>query len=426
MNVLMLNEADGGGGAAKAAFRLNHGMRELGIDARLLVKTKKTDDPGVVSTATPTGKMLQGLRVHLDMLPVRCYPNQPLLNFSPAWLPDGLTGQVAAINPDLVHLHWLTAGFIRLETLKKLGDLNKPLLWTLHDSWVFTGGCHVPFACTRYQQKCGACPVLGSSADRDLSRRIWERKKKAWDGLNLTVITPSRWLADCAKSSSLFQDVRVEVIPNGLDLKTFRPIDKRLAREALSLPQDKNLVLFGGAGINLQANKGFNLLISALQPLAATLWGKQAELVVFGLSGPDGERLSGFKENYLGWLHDESSLVAAYSAADLFVIPSIMENFPNTALEAMACGTPCVAFNQGGMAQLVDHMRSGYLARPYEVNDLMRGIRLLLEDDELRSEMARNARQKVEENFAMDTVCKTYIALYRELTGLPGMETADS
>ena len=113
------------------------------------------------------------MRVHLDMLPVRCYPNKPLLNFSPAWLPDRVAGQVAAMEPDLVHLHWLTAGLLRLETLSRF---NKPLLWTLHDSWAFTGGCHVPFACTRYRQKCGACPVLGSSADKDLSRRIWQAK----------------------------------------------------------------------------------------------------------------------------------------------------------------------------------------------------------------------------------------------------------
>jgi glycosyltransferase involved in cell wall biosynthesis len=426
MNISMLNEADGGGGAAKAAFRLNCGMRERGIDSRLLVKTRTSDAPGVVATATPVGKMMQSLRVHLDMLPVRCYPNKPLLNFSPAWLPDRMTRQVDAMEPDLIHLHWLTAGFLRLETLNELSKLNKPLLWTLHDSWAFTGGCHVPFECTRYQEKCGACPVLGSSTERDLSRRVWERKRKAWKNLALTIVTPSRWLADCARSSSLFRDVRVETIPNGLDLKVFKPVDKRRARELLCLPQDKKLVLFGGAGINLQANKGFCLLMSALQPLAATEWQKQTELVVFGLSGPDKEQTSGFKENYLGWLQDEDSLVAAYSAADLFVAPSLLENFPNTVLEAMACGTPCVAFNQGGMAELVDHKRSGYLARAYEVDDLMRGIRQLLEDDELRSEMARNARQKVEENFAMDMVCKTYITLYRELTGSSGLEIADS
>lgn len=419
MNVLMLNEADGGGGAAKAAFRLNHGMRELGINARLLVKTRTNNVPGVERTVSP----VRALRVHLDMLPVRCYPNKPLLNFSPAWLPDRVAGQVAAMEPDLVHLHWLTAGFLRLETLNKI---NKPLLWTLHDSWAFTGGCHVPFECTKYRQKCGACPVLGSSVGKDLSRSIWERKHKAWNDLNLTVVTPSRWLANCARSSSLFQNVRVEVIPNGLDLELFKPIDKRLAREALSLPQDKKLILFGGAGIGLQANKGFRLLISALQPISTTSWGEHAELVVFGVSGPDGEQASGLEENYLGWLKDEDSLATAYSAADLFVVPSMMENFPNTALEAMACGTPCVAFEQGGMTDLIEHERSGYLARPYETEDLMRGIRLLLEDDKLRAEMARNARQKVVDNFAMEKVCKSYITLYQELTECPGMERPSS
>jgi len=423
MNVVMLNEADGGGGAAKAAFRLNHGMRELGVDSRLLVKTRTCDAPEVVRTASPAGKLVQALRVHLDMLPVRRYPNKPLLNFSPAWLPDGVAAQVESMEPALIHLHWLTAGFLRLETLSKLNRMNRPLLWTLHDSWAFTGGCHVPFACTRYRQECGACPVLGSNVDRDLSRRVWERKRKAWKNLDLTVVAPSRWLADCARSSSLFRDVRVEVIPNGLDLKVFKPLDKRQARALLSLPQDKKLVLCGGAGINLQANKGFGLLMAALRLLAATRWGEQAELVVFGLSGPGDEQASGFKENYLGWLEDEASLVAAYSAADLFVVPSLLENFPNTVLEAMACKTPCIAFDQGGMAQLIEHRRNGYLARSYEENDLQEGIRLVLEDDALRSGMARNARHKVEENFAIDKVCENYLALYQELLGGLGMET---
>lgn len=424
MNIVMLNEADGGGGAAKAAFRLHCGLQKLGVDPRLLVQNGTSGAPGVVSTAAPAGKIFQALRVHLDMLPVRCTPNRPLLNFSPAWLPDRVTGQVAAMEPDLIHLHWLAAGFLRLETLRKLNRLNKPLLWTLHDSWAFTGGCHVPFECTRYRQKCGACPVLGSSTDRDLSRKVWERKRKAWEDLSLTVVAPSRWLAGCARSSSLFRDVRVEVLPNGLDVEQFKPMDKFRARELLSLPQDKKLILCGGAGMNLQANKGFNLLMSALRPLAATDWGEKAELVVFGLSGPDEEQGSGFKENYLGWLQDEASLVAAYSAADLFVVPSLLENLPNTALEAMACGTPCVAFDQGGMADLIDPGQTGYLARPYDIEDLMGGIRLILENDGLRSAMAQASRQKVEKSFALDIVSKRYVALYQELIGEIGGEAS--
>jgi glycosyltransferase involved in cell wall biosynthesis len=415
----MLNASDGGGGAAKAAFRLNRGMRELGINSRLLVQSKTADVQGVVCNATPVGKMVQALRPHFDLLPVRFYRNKPLLNFSPAWLPDRVAGQVAAMKPDLIHLHWLTAGFVRLETLKKLNRLNKPLVWTLHDSWAFTGGCHVPFECTEYRQKCGRCPVLGSAVESDLSRWIWKRKRKAWQDLEMTIVTPSRWLADCARASSLFRGRRVEVIPNGLDLQVFKPINKQLARELLGLPQDRKLILFGGAGINLLANKGFHLLRSALQSLAKTASGEEPELVVFGASDSEDGQGSGFKANYLGWLHDEPSLVAAYSAADVFVAPSMLENFPNTVLEAMACGTPCVAFAQGGMPQLVDHERTGYLAQPYEVDDLMAGIRLVLENDELRSEMARNARQKVEENFALDKVCKSYIALYRELAECP-------
>jgi glycosyltransferase involved in cell wall biosynthesis len=416
MKVLMLNTFDEWGGAARAACRLNRGIRGLGIDSRLLVQFKDGKDADILAPDYPLARVVNGIRSHLDTLPVRFYPKRPIYNFTPAFMPGRLAGRVADLAPDILHLHWLAAGFCRLETLRKF---KRPLVWTLHDSWAFTGGCHVPQDCLKYRENCGACPVLGSGRERDLSRWTWRRKQRAWRKLNLTVVAPSRWLADCARSSALFREVRLEVIPNGLDLTLFRPVDKRLAREGLHFPPDKKFILFGAMGSTSDPNKGFHLLLPALQKLANEGWRERAELVVFGAPKPASPPPFGMKARYLGRLRDSAALVQLYAAADVFVVPSLQENLPNTIMEAMACGTPCVGFDQGGMRDLIEHGRTGYLARPYLAEDLAAGIGGLLEDDAARREMAQRSRRKVTEEFALDKVSARYAALYGELLARP-------
>jgi glycosyltransferase involved in cell wall biosynthesis len=416
MKVLQLNTFDETGGAAKAASRLHQGLKAIGIDSQMLVQFKVGDDKDVIGARTPVGRILRNIRPHLDALPVRLYPNRPVLNFSPALLPDTLLREVEIINPAIIHLHWVTAGFLRLETLRRF---NRPLIWTLHDSWAFTGGCHVPFDCTRYRQQCGACPVLGSSRDHDLSRCVWRRKQKAWREILLTVVVPSRWLADCARESSLFHDRRIEVIPNGLDLKRYKPVDKRTARELLALPLEKKLILFGGMSGTIVRNKGFHLLVPALQDLARRGCHDRPELLVFGSSEPTNPPDLGLKTHYLGLLNDESRLALFYAAADVFVFPSIQETLGYTAMESMACGTPCVAFNQGGVPDLIDHERNGYLARPFEPDDLARGIAWVLEDEGRRQALSLRARRKVEEEFALERVAHRYAELYADVARKP-------
>jgi glycosyltransferase involved in cell wall biosynthesis len=380
------------------------------MDSHLMVQYKSGDSKEVLCDSRPLVRLARQAKMVLDTLPVRLHPNKPVYNFTPAMLPQGMTGEVEAADPDILHLHWLAAGYLRIETLKRF---RKPLVWTLHDSWAFTGGCHVPFDCVRYRERCGACPVLGSLKERDLSRRVWERKEKSWRDLKMTVVAPSRWMAGCAKSSALFGDVRVEVIPNGLDLTLFKPVDKRLARDLLCLPQGKKIILFGAVGATSDRNKGYHLLSPALEKLAAKGWKDTAELVVFGASEPAFGPPFEMKTRYLGRVHDDTSLVLLYAAADVFVAPSILESFSLTVLEAMACGTPCIAFNKGGVLDLIVHGRTGYLAHPYEPEDLAACIGGLLEDDAARQEMARRSRRKVEEEFAIDKVSRRYVDLYR-------------
>src|SRR5574341_469578 len=327
MKVLFLNTFDIEGGAARAAFRLMKGVRSKGIQAQMLVQKRISNDNVVIGPRTRTGKAVGLIRSHMDSLCTKLYPNRKKIIFSPAILPDNLPLRVADLQPDIIHLHWVAGGFLRIETLKRF---NMPLIWTLHDSWAFTGGCHIPFDCKRYLQSCGKCPTLGSLRECDLSRWIWQRKKKAWKSLNLTIVTPSHWLANCAKSSSLFSDVRVEVIPNGLNLQTYKPIDKHVARELLSLPQGKKLILFGGVNSTSDWNKGFHLLVPALQNLVEKGWYERIALVIFGSSEPADIPDFGLVTKYLGRLYDEVSIALLYAEVDVLVLPSIQEDLPNS------------------------------------------------------------------------------------------------
>lgn len=410
MKVLMLNTFDEVGGAARAAVRLLKGVRRSGIDAAMLVHFKAGNASEVICTPNPLRKLGRRLKIFLGLLPVRMYPNKPENNFSPALLPDNLPAEIAKNNPDIIHLHWLCAGFLRVETLSKF---NKPLIWTLHDSWAFTGGCHVPFECKRYRQRCGACPVLGSSREKDLSRWTWNRKERAWRNLNLTVVAPSRWLADCARSSALFHDVRVEVIPNGLDTGTFLPGNKEQCRESLGLPKDKKIILFGAVKGATDPNKGLHLLTQALQILSKDY--SDLMTLVFGSDNSAGMPDTGMPVVRLGRIDDDHTLAEIYSAADVFVVPSMQEAFCQTASEAMACGTPVVAFGATGLLDVVEHQGCGYLAQPYDVGDLAHGITWVLEDKDRHIQLSRRARQKVEEEFNLTDVSDRYVAMYREL-----------
>lgn len=412
MKPLFLNTFDIEGGAAQAAYRLHLGLQHIGVDSRMLVQFKSGDDVSVVAPASKWAKGISLLRPTLDALPLKLYPGGNGLRFSLAYLPEGLAGKCATINPDIVHLHWVADGFLRIETLRRF---RKPLVWTLHDMWAFTGGCHYDEACGGYRESCGACPQLKSKKQMDLSHWVWKRKKKAWQGLDMTIVTPSRWLAKCARYSSLFRNHRVEVIPNGLDIKRYKPANKKLVRDMLGLPQDKKLILFGAMDALSDKRKGFQFFEPALQNLAQNGWLDLTELMVFGASEPADSPDFGLKAHYLGRLHDDISLALLYAVADVFVLPSIQDNLPNTIMESLACGTPVVAFGVGGIPEMVEHQINGYLARAMDANDLAYGIHWVLADPERCAYLGKAARAKAVKEYALEVQAQHYRDLYEEI-----------
>ncbi|MDF1579141.1 MAG: glycosyltransferase family 4 protein, partial [Desulfobulbales bacterium] len=367
-------------------------MRATGIDSHLLVQGKKTDDPSVIGPRTQWQKIQAVLRPNIENAATFLNKKPPETLFSTAWFPDKLSSNVIEFDPDMVHLFWINHGFLRIESIKKF---NKPVIWTLHDMWPFTGGCHYDDECGKFRQSCGDCPVLHSGRERDLSRRVWQRKQRAWAGLPMVVVATSHWLAEMARASSLFKDKRIEVIPNGIDTERYKPIDKEAARAAYNLPRDKRLILFSAFSATSDKRKGHQYLVQALDKIAQEGWGAKAELVIIGASRPENPPDMGMKVHYMGSLHDEISQVLLYSAADVVVAPSMQENLSNTVMESLACGTPVVAFNIGGMPDMIDHQKTGYLAAPFESDDLAEGIIRVIENRERRELLSRQARQTV-------------------------------
>jgi len=409
MKVLHLSTSDIEGGAARAAYRLHQGLQRIGVTSQMLVRAKSSGDRTVTALKDPITK----LGPPLNGLPVQMYSRRDRGNFfSPQWVPDRIRQGVAQLGPDVVNLHWVSNGYLHIETLAKL---QKPLVWTLQDMWPFTGGCQYSQDCQGYKASCGRCPRLGSQRAWDLSRWVWQRKQRAWRNLSLTVVAPSRWIGECAKASSLFKEHRVEVIPFCLDTGRYKPIPKPMAREFLSLPQHKQLVLFGALSATRDPRKGFQLLLPAMQQLSRSSLREQVELVIFGSTQPDQPVDLGFPAHYLGHLNDDLSLAIVYSAADVMIVPSLQESFGQTASEAMACGTPVVAFRATGLQDIVDHQQTGYLATPFAVEDLAEGIAWVLADPARQQTLCTEARKKAEQTYGLEQQARQYEALYEEI-----------
>lgn len=408
MKILIVNISDIEAGASRAAYRLHQALLSQNVQSEMLVGHKYGDDFRVKALShSKVQKGVNLLRPTIDNLPLTFYKKRKLAAFTPAIV--GFSGVLDAINersPDIVHLHWIGAGMIKVEDL---GKIDAPIVWSLHDMWAFTGGCHYDENCQAYEKQCGSCPVLGSSKEHDLSRKVHKRKEKAFRNIeNMSIVGLSRWISDCAKKSSLLKDKSHYCLPNPIDTKRFKDFDKEKARELWGLPSDKHLVLFGAMAATSDSRKGFKELQSAFSKLDEA----KMELVVFGSSAPEVSQNFGLRIHYLGRLSDDVSLMTLYNAVDVLVIPSLQENLSNVIMESLACGTPVVGFDIGGNADMVEHKKTGYLADMEASDDLARGINWVL-NSEGYEELCKNSREKVLKEFDSVMVAKRYMELYK-------------
>lgn len=413
MRVVHLNTWDIQGGAARGVYWLHKGLQHAGVDSILFSEHKLSDDPSVIGIECrrTRDRLLREMRTYLNTFPLRRYQNKSSQMFSVARYSENIEKQIRQLNPDIINLHWICDGFLSPELIAKF---NQPIVWTLRDMWPFTGGCHYAGECTRYKASCGACPHLGSNQERDLSRAIWERKRQSWQNVEITLVAISHWLADCAKRSSLFQNSRIEVIPNSVDA-SFKPRPKAIVRDFLGLPQNKQIILFSALKATSDKRKGFSYLVSSLKKLSGSDIKKQIELVVVGASEPKHSFDLGIKANYLGILNDNLTLAMAYAAADVAIVPSLQEALGKTAIEALACGTPVVCFDTTGLKDIVEHQETGYRAEFCNSEDLAKGIIWVLQSSSRWHILSQQARAKVEREFTQEVQAQAYLKLYREL-----------
>jgi len=292
--------------------------------------------------------------------------------------------------------------------------LDKPIVWTFHDMWAFTGGCHYVGDCKKFLAECGNCPALKLSSEKDISNKIFNHKRSIFKKLNLTIVTTSRWLASEASRSKLLEVKRVHIIPTPIDSQKYRPIDRNLARERLRLSSGRKIILFGAMNLN-DERKGFHYLIEALKVIKTLSGNSEIELAVFGKLDEGNISRIPFKVNQLGQLKTEDEIVAAYNSADVFVAPSLEDNLPNTIMESMACGTPVVAFGIGGISDMVDNGKNGILTKLKSVEELAGGILKIISDDDLQGKMSIASREKILNAFDQASVVRKYKELYNNL-----------
>lgn len=395
------------GGAAQAAARLHRELLRQGMDSRLRAQFEASAEQSGVSG--PEGKFAKAaalLRDAAAALPVIPYGKSAEDIFSADVLPSRTARDLRPYSADLFHLHWINAGFVPVHLLKRL---QRPLVWTLHDMWPMTGGCHYARSCTGFQSDCGNCPVLRSSHAWDLSRAILKWKRRCWRNLNIHLVAPSRWMAEAARSSSLFREMPITVIPNGVDLSAYQPWDQSLARAILRLP-DGPLVLFSASKGLGTPYKGGDAAVQAVAALRAQ--GHPATLVVMGRGAEAGHGNLTVPVHYLGHLGDDATRALAYAAADVCLSCSSEDNLPSTVSESLACGTPVVAYQVGGIPDMLDHGVSGFLAEPGDVRGLVNGLATVLMDG---GALGRAAREKAKQCFDIELVAAAHRRMYETL-----------
>jgi glycosyltransferase involved in cell wall biosynthesis len=417
VKILHISTSDGGG-AGKAALRLHEGLLLGGVDSKMLVERPQAGAPGVFHYREPRSllrRIQKRYRVHKinsDLQRYRRIRPDIRTAFSDDRGTINVQDHPMFDDADIIHLHWI-AYFVDgpnfFSSIK-----GKPVVWTLHDMNPFTGGCHYAGDCDKYKSQCGACPQLGSTHDPDLAANIWGRKKRAYKAHNIHVVTPSLWLANCARQSMLLGRMPVSIIPYGIPTDIFRKYDQGFCRALLGLPQHKTIILFGANNV-MDERKGAQYLKEALQLLSKRMNVCQVVVAIFGSKFDPMHQSFGIATHVLGNIKDERLLAACYNAADVFVIPSLEDNLPNTVLESMACGTPVIAFKTGGIPEMVSHLQTGLLTKPKDAHALAEQLQWMVEHPHERARMGVNGRDVVCKEYTSAIQASRYVSLYASL-----------
>ncbi|TLV00949.1 glycosyltransferase family 4 protein [Dyadobacter luticola] len=402
------------GGAGVAATRLHRALLKAGIESNMMVHTSQFPEKNVTPLANTSWKNRKAwgrfVAERLYFLPQE-KDKRVRFAFSPAAVGADISQHPLVLQADIIHLHWVNFGFLSLASLEKLFSLDKPIVWTLHDMWTFTGGCHYNRGCDHYVSHCSYCPFLAKPDRYDISFSQFEAKKRIYDLAKMALISPSNWLDNIVKTAALTKQIQSQSIPNCIDTTLFQPLKKTEIRQKMDLPTDKKLVLFAGANTQ-DPRKGFLYFKEALTRIDTRF--NDLEVLIFGKANPQVFQDFPVPVHYLGKITKTEEMVDAYNAADMIVVPSLEDNLPNTVMEAMSCGTPAVGFATGGIPEMIDHQVNGFVAETKSIPDLAVGIQWVL-DHNVNGKLSENAREKVLASYAEPVVTAQYLQLYESL-----------
>lgn len=414
MRVLIVNTSDRSGGAAVAANRLMMALNNHGVKVKMLVRDKISDSLTIV--ALPKSPLLHW-NFLWERFVIYCrlhFSRKHLFEIDLANTGSDITRLPEFQEADVIHLHWINQGMLSLGTIRKILRSGKPVVWTMHDIWPATGLCHVTLGCRYFTSVCHQCRLLpGGGSDSDLSTSVWRKKERMLDGESIFFVACSRWLAGEAKASGLLKGQKITSIPNPIDTHVYKPGDRMEARRRLGLKEDRQYILFASQRATNE-NKGMDYLIEACRQLHDL---PQVTVLILGGHAEEVAPQLSLDAVPLGYVNDERRIVEIYQAADVFVLPSLSENLPNTIMEAMACGLPCVGFRVGGIPEEIDHKRNGYVAEYRNACDLANGIRWVLTSDK-SDELSRDCVRKVTQNYSQQSVALRYIDVYEQAMAL--------
>jgi len=417
LKVVHLNTYDGNGGAGRACMRLNRALLSQNIDSKIIVHYKFGKNPQIGDFNTNLiQKAWTAATIILERVLAKRYLKAVKTPFSFTWFGRSIIHHPDVKNADIIHLHWINHGFLNPKHVAEIAKLNKPVVWTFHDSNAFTGGCHVRYTCGHFERECGDCPLLKNPSADDYSHRIWKQKNGAYQTLGFDIVAPSAWMLGSVLRSSLMKGRTVAQIPNTLETDIFKPQNKTEAKRKAGLPEDKFILLSGFMPSRKDMHKGTSYLMESLELLKTRLGEKadQVELVVFGNRGNNNLPDFPFKTTFLGKINNDEHLALCYAAADAFLIPSLEDNLPYTVMESLSCGTPVIAFTTGGIPDMVAHEKNGYLATYRSSESFADGMEWVINHPD-RMQLNQNARQAVMDKFSEPIIAQKHVDLYKQL-----------
>lgn len=403
MKVFTFSFNDNKGGAAISAYRLHTILKNAGIDIKMFVARKFTKDESVIGPKNVLDKLTQLLKQKICQLVIYIFFNNEKSFISPSLFQSDWHNFINKSNVDIVHLHWVNLEFF---SIKDISKINKPIVWTLHDMWAFSGSQHLVYDnsyATVYKFN-----ILSSLISK-LDYWVWKRKIHYFKS-NIVIVAPSQWLASCVKKSLIFKKNPVFVIPNPIDFDSWHLLDRNVERLKFGFTSDEKLILFSCSEPLNNFNKGFDLLLDSLK-----LINSNYKLVVIGHSRPNREAYSN-NILFLGKISSQQVLNSIYRSIDFTILPSRQENLSNVAIESMLNERPVIAYNCSGNPDIIIDNINGLLIEPYSINKLAIAIEKLLVNEILLNKLAKNSRMHILTNFNSKIIKDKYLSLYQSMS----------